>query len=395
MDAGQGLPTPSEVPPPWYPSTLTDRTFTMHALEGGVPSPWGRFYGWDPTDVLSPSWWASQVKATWGKWPSNVEHVTLIADHRWGMEVRLDDRWTAHIYPLYTGHDVSTLAVHEPWRTSLEGSELVMPVAGLKHELGDAVNVFPLHTVQSSWTDGPSPQTLAAMCGRIQSCLANHATPNAERRWNDRLKAIEDRLKTSTLWRAPHTKAVVGLPPLHLGGADVNGSARLIPFPRPLVDRLLCANERRPGVAEAAALEQRLAINDAFVEGSGRQAFYEAWASEVPSPWSTSSAFSSANGGVWIWRYEAMLLLLAEGRAYGLTNQVKRCETWLRDVSRIQARLGELRTVLAVRKAAMYSSLATLALAVNGAGAWPLAVGAAAVSLLAHLTYRRRLPDPI
>ena len=90
-----------------------------------------------------------------------------------------------------------------------------------------------------------------------------------------------------------------------------------------------------------------------------------------------------------------MLLLLAEGRAYGLDEQVKRCEAWLRDVSRIQARLGELRTVLAVRKAGMYSALVIGALALNGAGGWPLVVGAALASVLAHLTYRQRLPDPI
>ena len=395
MDAGQGLLTPSDATPPWYPAALTERPYSIESLAGGVPSPWGRFHGWDPTGVFSGDWWAEHAKEAWGEWPSDVENVTLVAHHRWGIEIRVNDRWTAHVYPLFTGHDVSTLALHEPWRASLNRTELLLPLAGLKRERGDAVVVFPFHEVQASLNDGPSPASWAAMCGQLHSQLAEHATPNTERRWNDRLKAVEDRLKTSTLWRAPHTSAVVGLPTVRPGFAVVGSSSRLVPLPRPLVDRLLCASERRPGVAVVADLEQRMAINDAFQEGSDRVAYYAAWAAEVPQAWSSNSAFSSANGGVWIWRYEAMLLLLAEGRAYGLDEQVKRCEAWLRDVSRIQARLGELRTVLAVRKAGMYSALVIGALALNGAGGWPLVVGAALASVLAHLTYRQRLPDPI
>ena len=395
MDADPELFSPTGAPPPWYPLGLTDRAFDIEALADGVPSPWGRFHGWDPSDVMLPEWWGAQAKEAWGKWPSSVHRVELVRHHRWGFEVRLDERWTAHIYPLFTGHDVSTIALHEPWRASSENTELLMPTAGLKRTLGDAVTVFPLHEMRTPWEHESAPAQRAAMCGRLHSALVGHATPNTERRWNARLKAIEDRLKTSTLWRAPHTSAVVGLPTVRPGFGVVDEVPCLVPQPRPLVEHLLCSPERRPGVAVAASLEQSIAIHDGFEGEVDRLAFYDAWAGEVPPAWSSATAFSSANGGVWIWRYEAMLLLLAEGRAFSLNDQVKRCEAWLRDVSRIQARLGELRTVIAVRKASMYGAIGITVLVANSAGAWALAAGAACVSVLAHLAYHRRLPEPI
>ena len=99
------------------------------------------------------------------------------------------------------------------------------------------------------------------------------------------------------------------------------------------------------------------------------------------------------NGGVWIWRYEAMLLMLAEARAYGLSDQAKQCDRWLLDVSRIQARLGELRTVYAIRKGGIYAAIAA---AIIGSGPLhiPFVVGALLCSGVAHGIYRRRLPPP-
>lgn len=389
---------PSDDAPPWFPKGLVVVPERLDSLEGGLPTPWGRLHGWDPKPAFHAAWWSGQADQAWGEWPASVNAVKVVGHHRWGVEVHLDDHLTAHVYPLQTGHDVSTLALHGAWHTALERTELLLPVGGLKNERGDLVTVFPRHHVSSveAEANASSPTTLVARWGALHSALATHATPNAERRWNERLKAIEDRLKTHTLWRAPHTSAVVGLPPVHPGMANLgeDGSV-LVPLPRPLANHLLCQPQRRPGLANAAVLEQELALLGRFTDLSEREAFYAAWAAEVPPAWSSTSAWSSANGGVWIWRYEAMLLLLAEGRAFGMADQVTRCEMWLRDVSRIQARLGELRTVLAVRKGTMWSALAAGAWSVGGAGAWPLTAALAAVSLLAHGAYRQRLPAPI
>jgi hypothetical protein len=389
---------PSDDVPPWFPTGLVVMPATLDSLEAGLPTPWGRLHGWDPKPAFHAAWWSDQADRAWGEWPASVSTVEVVAHHCWGVEVHLDDHLTAHVYPLQTGHEVSTLALHEAWRNALVGTELLLPVGGLKHERGDAVAVFPRHRVSSveSEASASSPTTLAARLGRLHAPLVAHATPNAERRWNERLKAIEDRLKTHTLWRAPHTSDVVGLPSIHPGFVHTDdGASALVPLPRPLVNHLLCQPQRRPGLANAAVLEQQLALLNQFTNLSEREAFYAAWAAEVPPAWSSPSAWSSANGGVWIWRYEAMLLLLAEARAFGMPDQAKRCEAWLRDVSRIQARLGELRTVLAVRKGTMWSALIAGAWSVGGAGAWPLTAVLAAVSLVAHGVYRQRLPAPI
>ena len=389
---------PSDDAPPWFPTGLVVMPERLDSLAAGLPTPWGRLHGWDPEPAFQAAWWSDQADRAWGAWPASVRTVEVVAHHRWGVEVHLDDHLTAHVYPLHTGHEVSTLALHEVWRTALEGTELLLPVGGLKHERGDAVTVFPRHRMSSIETEASasSPTTLVARLGALHAALAPLATPNAERRWNERLKAIEDRLKSHTLWRAPHTKAVVGLPSVHPGFGHTNdGASALVPLPRPLVNHLLCQPQRRPGLANAAAVEQALALLDRFTNLSEREAFYAAWAEAVPDAWSSPSAWSSANGGVWIWRYEAMLLLLAEARAFGMPDQAKHCEAWLRDVSRIQARLGELRTVLAVRKGTMWSALVAGAWSVGGAGAWPLTAVLAAVSVVAHGVYRQRLPAPI
>jgi len=397
MEEGSGTAASGDAPP-WFPIGLVLMPERLGSFGGGLPTPWGRLHGWDPQPAFHATWWSEKADQAWGEWPASVSTVEVVAHHRWGVEVHLDDHLTAHVYPFQTGHEVSTLALHEAWRTALESTELLLPIGGLKNDRGDRVALFPRHRMSSTESEAStsSPPTLSARLGRLHAALASHATPNAERRWNERLKAIEDRLKTHTLWRAPHTGAVVGLPPVNPGFVHTDdGASALVPLPRPLVDHLLCQPQRRPGLANAAALEQELALLDRFADLSEREAFYAAWAAEAPPAWSSSSAWSSANGGVWIWRYEAMLLLLAEARAFGLDDRGRRCEAWLRDVSRIQARLGELRTVLAVRKGTMWSALAAGAWSMGGAGAWPLTAVLAAVSLLAHGAYRQRLPAPI
>ena len=167
----------------------------------------------------------------------------------------------------------------------------------------------------------------------------------------------------------------------------------VVPQPRPLVDHLLAADERLPGVATVAMLEQRLALEGTFSDTEERAMFYRAWGDTVPLAWTSNASLSTVNGGVWIWRYHATLLMLAEARAYGLDDQTRRCDRWLLDVSRIQARLGELRTVHAVRRGGVLAGIAG-ALIGSGSLQIPFIVGAAAVALVAHVVHQRRMPPP-
>ncbi len=383
-------------PPPWYPHALVDQACELTDFAQGLPSQWGRFYGWNIDAALDVDWWNGEGEGRWGAWPTDLTSVTLVSQHRWGAEVHLDDTWVAHLYPFQTSRDVSTLALYEPWKEALSASPLLLPVAGLKNNRGDQLVVFPMHTTLGrEGVEKRAHQAVQAV-GAVHAALVPFVTPNTERRWNERLKAVEDRLKTTTLWRAPHTRHVVGLPAVHVGLDHVvleNESMMVIPLPRPLVDHLLAPEERLPGVATIAMMEQRLSMNDLFTSAGNRRAFYEAWGEVVPSTWTSQGSLSTANGGVWIWRYHAMLLMLAEARAYGLKNQVQQCDGWLFDVSRIQARLGELRTVHALRKGGVWAAVAG-ALLGSGPIQIPFVVGAAGVAFVAHIVHLRRIPPP-
>ena len=382
--------------PPWYPGALLEVPCDTSSFENGLPSPWGRVYGWSVTDALQPGWWQGPHEGIWGDWPTEVGRVEVLSQDVSVISVLVNDAFVAHLYPFQTGKDVSNLALFEPWRASLDDAPLLLPIAGMKNQHGDQIAVFPRHQAVVPSDAVPRAHELVNTLGRVHAALVPHATPNTERRWNERLKAIEDQLKTTTLWRAPHTKHVVGLPPVnaHLACfADVEGGLVVVPQPRPLVDHLLAPEERLPGVATVAMLEQLLSLENVFATTAERREFYERWGAIVPSGWTSPSTLSTANGGVWIWRYHAMLLMLAEAKAFGHKERVKQCDRWLFDVSRIQARLGELRTVHAVRRGGLW--VAAIA-AVFGSPAVqvPTVVGSLAVSLVAHFVHQRRMPPP-
>ena len=383
--------------PPWFPHALVNRACEPATFADGLPSPWGRIHGWDHTRALSPEWWNQEHEGRWGAWPEAITSVEVVSEDRFSLTVQLNGDWVAHLYPFQSGMDVSTLTLFEPWANALQSAPMLLPVAGQKNEHGDQVAVFGMHTCLSSEEVVQRPHDLVRAAADVHASLLGHATPNTERRWNERLKTIEDQLKTTTLWRAPHTKHVVGLPSTHfsLNGvvAHADGSVALVARPRSLVDHLLAPSERLPGVSSIAMFEQRLSLVEVFASPESRERFYRAWGERVPSSWTSRASLSTVNGGVWIWRYEAMLLMLAEARAYGLKKQAKACDRWLFDVSRIQARLGELRTVHAVRRGGMWAAVAA-ALIGSGPVQVPFIFASAGVALAAHLVHQRRMPPP-
>ena len=270
----------TQAAPPWYPLALVDTVVDSASFAGGLPSPWGRLRGWDYTDALSPSWWSDLEEDRWGDWPADIKEVKVTGETRQGVVVDLDGRWTAHLFPFPTGQDISSLVRYGPWATSLQEAPLVLPVAGLVREERDLVVVFPRHEVANQHEVVKDPFLLAAPLGTLHAALVEHSTPNTERRWNERLKSVEDGLKSTTLWRAPHTRHVVGLPNVHLSLEGVlfrDGKVMFVPQPRPLVSALLCPDERLPGVAMAARLEQRLALMKAFASEEDRERFYRIW----------------------------------------------------------------------------------------------------------------------
>lgn len=400
-----------DVSPPWYPSGLTSEALDPSNLELGRRTPWGRIWGWNYSEALDPSWWQNSPESWWGLWPKNVGSVRIVAHTQNKIIVALGEDFTVHIYPLQTGSDVSTLVRYKPWGEILKDERVILPIGGLQNDNGDQLCMFPYHEIHTPQEVSQNLQSrnelhaLGGAVGRLHSALKQEATPNTEWRWNARLKAIEGTLKTTTLWRAPHTKHVQGLPPFHisLDGIHWGEDVTLVPQPRPLVDHLLCESERMPPIATLAHLEQIIALRGGFSDSVPRASFYAGWEAKTPPTWG-GRFLRNLKGGVWIWRYEAILLELARARAFKQPEAESMCMGWLNDVSRIQAKLGVLRMTNLGAKTSLMLFLLSLGTifftgepSTGSSGGIGRMVLATLVLLLAVGLYRytdRNIPEP-
>lgn len=357
-------PTPSpssqDAPPPWFPTGLISGKPDPATFELGLRTPMGKVYGWDYRNVLEAAWWQKLTVSWWGQWPERVEKVRLVAHTENKIVLALDKRYIVHVYPLQSGWDVSTLIRYTPWKDILEHERVLLPLGGLRNEHGDQMCMFEYHKMHSpdeisaNLQDQLRLRQLGRDIGKVHASLQSETTPNAEWRWNARLKALEGALNTTTLWRAPHTKHVQGLPPFHLSLDGLMWDeyhVTLVPQPRPLTDALLCKDERMPAVATIANLEQVIALRGAFNEDASRALFLASWEGSLPSTWG-GYTLRTLKGGLWIWRYEAILHQLARARAFAQSEAEAMCMDWLNDVSRIQAKLGVLRMTSLVAKSA-------------------------------------------
>ena len=411
VEADVSSPVEGDGSPPWYPSGLTSEALDPSNLELGRRTPWGRIWGWNYSEALDASWWQNSPDSWWGLWPKNVGSVRIVAHTQNKIIVALGEDFIVHIYPLQTGSDVSTLVRYKPWGEILKDERVILPIGGLQNDNGDQLCMFPYHEIHTPQEVSQNLQSrnelhaLGDAVGRLHSALKQEATPNTEWRWNARLKAIEGTLKTTTLWRAPHTKHVQGLPPFHisLDGIHWGEDVTLVPQPRPLVDHLLCESERMPPIATLAHLEQIIALRGGFSDSVPRASFYAGWEAKTPPTWG-GRFLRNLKGGVWIWRYEAILLELARARAFKQPEAESMCMGWLNDVSRIQAKLGVLRmTNLGAKTSLMLFLLSLGTIFFSGepstgsSGGIGRMVLATLVLLLAVGLYRytdRNIPEP-
>jgi hypothetical protein len=88
---------------------------------------------------------------------------------------------------------------------------------------------------------------------------------------------------------------------------------------------------------------EREFTNHCQVDGVVRKQLLETWINLVPVEWTGKKEMSTVLGGPWLWRYRAVLLNLADAKAFTNSQLQKSCNSWLRDVSRLQAHLGTLR----------------------------------------------------
>ena len=329
---------------PWWPvGIITEDSDSFDS--GRIQTVFGTLETWDYTQCLSAEWWQAQPQdgAVWGQWP-NVSTVEILCQDRKGYLVRLNDNQIARITPFALGNDLSRFVQYRPWNEALQGLAVKLPSMVYFVENNDRVAVYdcPELVIGKSDFDGDK---LASNLGSIHSALNEFATPNTERRWNDRLKDIEAELKVTTLWRAPHSEYTVGLPRLNLDLAILSKQDDEFAFiadTRSPVEHLLCQADRLPGLANLMLIEQQISFTSGMNEVA-RKSLLEAWLSKAPNSYAHKKATSTLMGGPWIWRYHAVLLALGEARIYGDEVLGKKAQNWLNDVSRIQAHLGVLR----------------------------------------------------
>ena len=333
--------------PAWWPSGIALSSIDEAISEGTVRTSFGKTTVWDFEPYLQPNLWNSslEVGVQWGDWNFEVQTVEIQSVSKIGLVVTLNDAYTASILPFGVGDDVSRLYRYEPWNSALVGHSVLLPIAGWTVDGNDRILVYPRYELKPFDGQASTVMDLTRTIGGIHSALVGFSTPNTERRWNDRLKAIEDELKTKTMWRAPHANTTVGLPRLHLSIeslTEVDGVLNFVPMSRSLAEHLLCENDRLPSLATLMMLEHQWARRDGLSEQQ-RQQLLEAWGTSVPVEWSSRTAMSTVRGGAWVWRYHATLLELAQATAFAETSIKEDCQKWLRDVSRLQAHLGTLR----------------------------------------------------
>ncbi len=367
--------------------------------EGTVPTPWGpvTVFSGHLEDLLGDGdghWWGASMDG------AVFEAMHADRHGRWFRAEHEGATYDVLQCAFGTGRALSSLAQQADRAEALLATHRVqLPVGGCTLEGHDAVVVWP-HAASVGLNEvGLLDQFRAA--GTVLGALVPWATPPVERRWNDAMATVEQRLGTSTLWRAPHDRATVGLPDLHLSlHSLVEGAKgpRFRPLPRTVDEALTDVVGRKPGLAHAMALEGEAVEAGRASEAGGPEAWFDAWSVGAPASWSNPRARSTYRGGLWIWRYANVMRWRGRALAWEDHDLQAATQSWLEDVDRLQARLGVLRmwrSLLWLGAAGLAAAWYAHALdALSPSASLALAGGSVAVAAGGWLRYRAAEPGP-
>jgi len=378
----------------WWPQGIALPSMNEAIEAGHLETKWGAVSCWDVQECLQSEWWTSPKNGSWGVLkdvnPSTIEVVQRDGNRTL---LLLDSLYFALAYSIPTSNRTSTLHQNKDINSRLQSTNLHLPIGGMLLNGKDALVVFPAGKLTES-----SPEWLGQTLGEIHNMLAPLASPNDQKRWNQRLKDLEDELKPNTLWRAPHTSATKGIPSVRIHPnyiVEVEGEHRALPLNQTVSETLLCGTERLPGIAEFIQLEGRL-VEEKGYKPEQIEVLFESWKRSVPTSWTSRKALSTVLGGAWIWRYYDVLVVTAEAVLYGDEPRYESSQKWLKDVSRLQAHLGVLR----VWKSGVWVGISTMIVAYY---AWQLenltttnSIGLAAlgaiISIGSNLLYWKKDP---
>ncbi len=283
---------------PWWPKGILQ----SHDAST-ISTTWGTKNLHNPDVTIE--WWNS-LDNTWGDWPE-ITNYELIEEDRSGMWFDIG-QFRALVIPIPTGKHVSRL-VRNPQLKARLNSQLQLPIAGCDKD-GDHVLIYP--------KESPKKVTAKSLAELHKSLIdGNWTTPNDEHGWNARLKKVEDTLKTSTLWRAPHSYLTIGIPRIELNG--------MRPIPIPLSEALIW-----PEHTNLPMIRQAIKHNVLLK-----------WREYIPSKHWDESVLRVATGGVAHMKYDLNLLAKAESVAFGY--DVPEVDEYLAGVDRFQTKLGNMR----------------------------------------------------
>ena len=223
--------------PAWWPTGIALSSLEVAQKDGLLRTSYGRTVLWNFETFLAPEGWDTTPEdgTVWGEWKTEIKTIELLSTSSRGLTLLLNQELIATIQPAHIGDDVSRLARYEPWQEALKDHNLLLPTGGWAVDGNDRILIYPLHSTVAFEGKESTVLELVKHFGALHTSLEPFTTPNTERRWNDRLKAVEDQLKTNTMWRAPHAASTFGLPRIHLSFdsiVEVDGEQMFLPLCR-------------------------------------------------------------------------------------------------------------------------------------------------------------------
>ena len=304
--------------------------FTVHLMRGMR----FRLNLLEPEDSLATvEGWntATEGLEVWGEVPDEVSSIRVNATDRgpvYSIEAT-NGNWIAEVQP-WGGPNLRPRS-----RIAPEGSNI--PCGGFQY---DEVDLILLRRDNTPSTDAKSVlidhlqrndlKSAKALIFRCGANLGDYHTaaeeewtnPPDQKRWNERFGEIEQRLKTTALWRAPFTRGAPAT--LSLGDVrfsmfseDESGKMTIRIGPSRLAHGLLETNLDLPAIRDLASLLHDLSRLHWHSETELeivqlRFALIRGWSSSAPKKWCSKRSFSAHTGGVVIWEYEQALLDVVE-----------------------------------------------------------------------------------